>query len=775
MTGPDHDDPVLSPADPPRPSSAAGAVRGLLTWYAPYLAGRRRQLAWVTFGSLVVLACQALIPWIVEVLLHHGHWDAVLIGVLLGLVVLLLVVSYVTHLGTHAVANESSLVLSTRVFDRMLRSRALRQEGLLRSSIVMRLTSDVDRVSGAVETTLASGFPGVGRLIISLVLLTVIEWKAGVAMTLASIAFILVRRRIGRRMLTVDQERLRALSNVGENVDETIASARTISGLHLTAWQVARFTHLAEVVEHRTHQQGVVVSRLILAAHAAAFTGLVVVVVFALALGGEDLASVAAALLYVEGAVRGLEALPPWIRDVQLAAASQQRLDDVLDLPDRIVLPADAPGPTPDAPAGLALEGVTATLSTGVSLTAATVLLPPGTVVGVVTPAGTEPDEVLELLSGDLNPTSGRVTLDGADVRTPELAHHLFHVPDDAEALSASLMDLLRAVSPGITSERAAELATAVALDHILSLPHGAEERLGPGGWELTVSERQRLMLAVAIAAEPRALLVGSLLALADVDSALPLIEVLRSGSQESTVISVRSGEVAEAVDQILFVAGGRATLGTHQELLVDVPEYSHLWEQRLSTTDVDLSVVGIDEADRGRMLSRLVTEHYSPGDLIYRQGSSADRILFVISGHVEITTSSADAGTQRVAVLGPGNHCGDLRLTAGEVRAENALALDDCVVRSLSRQAITAGLSGLLDRSAVERRIIESLLRVGPGTRAALQERLPGVDAATLASSIALLGQDGAIRDTDGVLSAVLQRSSKTGARDLLDRLGDL
>ena len=198
-------------------------------------------------------------------------------------------------------------------------------------------------------------------------------------------------------------------------------------------------------------------------------------------------------------------------------------------------------------------------------------------------------------------------------------------MPDDAEALSAPPMDLLRAVSPGITSQRAAELATAVSLEHILSLPRGVEERLGPGGSELTVSERQRLMRAVAIAAEPRALLVGSLLALADVDSALPLIEVLRSGSQESTVISVRSGEVAEAVDQILFVTDGSATLGTHQELLVAVPEYAHLWEQRLSTTDVDLSVVGIDEADRGRMLSRLVTEHYSPGDLIYRQGSSAD------------------------------------------------------------------------------------------------------------------------------------------------------
>ena len=771
---PAPDSPTLEPVDAGRPS-ATGAVRGLLRWYGPYLVNHRRQLVWVTLGSIVVLACQALIPFVVEVLLHHGHWDTALVGVLLGLVVLLLTVSYVTHVGAHAVANESSLLLSSHVFERMLRSRVLRQEGLLRSSIVGRLTSDVDRVSLAVETTIAVGFPGVARLIISLVLLTVIEWKAGVAMTLASIAFLIVRRRIGRRMLVVDRNRLRAVSAFGETVDETIANARTITGLHLTGWQIARFNQRSATVEHRTHEQGVVISRLSLAAHTAAITGLVVVVVFALAVGGDDLAGVAAALLYVEGAVRGLEALPPWIRDVQLAAASQHRLDEVLDEPDRIVLPPDAPTPTPGAPPGLAFEDVDAELSSGVALAGASALLPPGSVLGLVTPAGTEPDQVLDLLSGDVNPARGRVTLDGADVRSPEVSRHLFLVPAESESLSASLMELLHAVAPGITAERAAELATAVALDHIRSLPHGVEERLGPGGTELTVSERQRLMLAVAIAAEPRVLLVGSLLALADVDSALPLIDALRTGAQESTIISVRSGEVAEAVDQIVFVSGGMAHVGTHQQLLVELPEYAHLWEQRLSTADVDLSVVGIDEADKDRMLARLVTEHYSPGDLIYRQGSPADRILFIISGHVEITTSSAHGGTQRVAVLGPGNHCGDLRLTAGEVRAENALALDDCVVRSLSRQAITAGLTGLLDRSAVERRIVESLLRAGPATRSELRERLPHVDEAAFASSIALLTQDGAIRDDDGVVTAVLQRSAKTGARDLLDRLGDL
>ena len=754
---------------------ARGAVMGLLHWYRPYLVGQRSRLIWVGIGTVIVLACQAVIPWLVEVILHHGEWDAPMLLTFVGLVIIQLSVSYVTHLGAHQAANESARTLRSRLFERLLRSRVLRQQGLLRSSVVMRMTSDVDHTSDAFESTLADGFPGLARLVISLALLTYIEWKAGLAMALASLAFLLLRRRIGQRLLIADRERLLAQSRLGETVDESISTSRTIAGLHLTGWQLLRFEHRSETVEHRTHTQGVIISRLILAAHSAGLMGLVIVVIFALVLGGGDLATWIAALLYVEGAVRGMEALPPWIRAVQLSAVSQRRLDDVLSESDRITVPAGAPGPTPNAPMGLSLESVSATLPSGVTLDQASLRLPPGAVVGLVTQPGTEPDDVLGLLSGDVNPSSGRVVIDGIDIRTPTIAHHVFYVPDEAEAFSSSALELLDAVAPGTSAEQATAIAASVSLEHIVTTPHGINEPLGPGGLELTVSERQRLMLAVAIAAQPRVLLVGSLLALADIDGALPLIDTLRAGGQESTVISVRSAEVAEAVDLILFVAQGQARTASHQELLVSVPEYAALWEQRLSTIDVDLSIVGIDPADEHRMLSRLVTEHYSPGDLIYREGAPSDRIVFIISGHVEITTNTADGSARRVAVLGPGNHCGDLRLTVGERRAESAVALDDCVVRSLSRQAIAAGLTGLLDRTASERRIIESLLRDGPGTAAEVGERLPGIDDATFASSLALLVRDGAVRNAGGILSVVLQRSAKTGARDLLDRLGDM
>ncbi|MDA2987674.1 MAG: cyclic nucleotide-binding domain-containing protein, partial [Actinomycetota bacterium] len=144
-------------------------------------------------------------------------------------------------------------------------------------------------------------------------------------------------------------------------------------------------------------------------------------------------------------------------------------------------------------------------------------------------------------------------------------------------------------------------------------------------------------------------------------------------------------------------------------------------------------------------------------------------------SGQAAVTVITSDGIERRTAVIGPGNHCGDLRLTVGETRAESVWAVTPLVVRSLSRDAITAGLTGLLDRTPTERRIVTSILRSGPGSAEELKVRLPDVDPRLFESSLALLLKDGAVRESDGVFSAVQQRQTKVGTAALFDRLSDL
>ena len=185
--------------------------------------------------------------------------------------------------------------------------------------------------------------------------------------------------------------------------------------------------------------------------------------------------------------------------------------------------------------------------------------------------------------------------------------------------------------------------------------------------------------------------------------------------------------------------------------------------------------MLGIDDASKGALLTRLVTERYPEGNILYREGAPADRIIFTVSGKIEIIASDSGGRSRRVAVIGPGNHCGDLRLTTGEVRAETAIAIEDTVVRSLSREAISAGMAGLLDRSPTERRVVSAILRSGPSTIDELRSLLVDLDDPSIDSALALLTRDGALVEESGRYRAVHKRATKTGASDILNRLADL
>ena len=771
--------PSTAESGPARFSPTAAFV-GLFRWYRPYLAGMRALVGWTVAGTLVFLACAAVTPLLVEWILHHGTWDTRAILGLIAIVVLQLVVSYYAHIGAHRIASESASKLRLAVFDRALASRISRQQVLDRSSIVSRHSDDVDRVSEAVEKTLAEGLPGIVRVLQSLILLTVIEPIAGIAMTLATIAFLLIHRRIGRHLLRADHDRTQAASDVATLTDESISTSRLLSGLHLGRWQRERFARRVTRLEHATHEQGVQVSRLIVGAHTAGLVGLVVITIGAVALGGESLAGVAAAILYVESVVLGLEALPPWVRSVQLGVVSQHRIDMILREPERIDHPQggiDHPrqdGGSDRVP-GLAAHGLELRLESGQVLRDGRLDVPPGTVLGIVSSPWPLADGLVAALAGDDNPAAGSVTLDGVDVRSPSVRGQLAYVPDETSGFDVSAIDELRAADPTMSDADAHALLARFGLSHIAPTSGDLGVTMGPGGNLLAVSDRQLLNLAVAVASRPRVLLAGSLIPLGEADVALPILTALRSEEYQATVLSVRDPVVAEAVDLIAFLDGPTLRSGTHQELLVSTPGYARMWEQRLTGADVDLSVLGLSPDDEAGIHTRLVTESYRAGDPVYRQGAPADRILFIISGQAAVTVTDHEGQERRTALLGPGNHCGDLSLTVGETRAESVWAVTPLVVRSLSREAITAGLTGLLDRTPTERRIVTSILRSGPGTAEELRERLPDVSARLFDSSLALLLRDGAVREAAGVLSAVQRRQSKSGAAALLDRLGDL
>lgn len=714
-------------------SSEGRPLVAFIAWLRPFVQGSRLALTVAGIVAVGLLAAQAVTPLVVESILSVGTWRWSPLSLLIALVAVQIVLGYVLEFRAHAIAGAIGTRIRKRVFGHTVRSRVLDQQVLVRSSIVSRHTSDVDAIADSVELTIVSGIPAVVRLVQSLVLLSIIDWRAGAAMTVATFVFLIARGIIGRRLIVADRARLDARSRVSESVDESVSAAAPIRGLRLIGWVEARFQRTATILERRNYEQGTYLAQLSSGARVAGLAGLIFVVLFAVSSGGISLAVVAAALLYIEAVVRSLEALPPWIRSLNLGVVGRLRIDQVLDEP---LDPVD-PGEPPVA--GF-LE-----LRDRVRERAR---------IGIVTGVGTEADDFLHLLA---------------------LHTDALHVPQVPAAVNAGILEHLRALQADVSPAEADELLEIVSL----SLPTGQitdlETPLGPGGSRLTLGERQRLTLAMALAAKPPSLLVGPVLALADADSAGDLVHKLNSTGVQSLTVTVTTPELADSMDCIAFIHDDRIHVGDHASLLVDNDAYAALWERRLMPDQVDLSVLGLDTDSQTSLYARLVTERYLAGEVVYRQGDPADRILFIVSGRLEIVTSDDDGTERRVATLGPGNHCGDLRLTAGERRAETARCIGDVIVRSLSRAAISAGMMGLLDRTAAERRIISALLRWGPSDEQSLRDRLAELDPAEFETALALLIGDGALTERDGRYLPVHKRSTKSGMAEILDRIGGL
>lgn len=736
-------------------SNSTTSYIGLWKWYRVNLRGSYGQLVFTFVLLGVMLATQAVVPLQVESILHDGEWNSAAIGLLIALVILMMVTGHFGHLGAHNLAVHSGQRLRDRVFDRLMRGKSEGLVTLVRPSIVSRHTTDVSNVALSFEMTIGYGIPGVIKIIQSLALLIFIAPRAGMTMIVAVFVFIVIRYLIGKQMLQADRKALDASTYVGEVVDEAITSSKQVSGLHLIRWIESRFAARNQDLADAEHRQGILATRLLTSAHGAGLIGLVVVVMLAISSSTAEIAVVAASLLYIEAVVSGLEVLPKWIRSLQLAIASRRRIDHILT--DE---PATASAPLIDLG------------SKRVDLTCEDLGVASGSLVGLVTTPDIDMDTLMSVFSGNDNPQDWRMTVDGHLIRLPHVNPGTQHVTAEPLTINASPMAYLRGVDADIEESRAVELLETVGLHELIDRRF---EEIGPAGNRLTVNQRQRLALACALAAEPEVLLIGPILALADAETAMPLIASLRMQGVELIVLAARDVDVAHEMSQLIFADNSGVTTGSHQDLLVNNSKYARLWEGRLLTSDVDLSVLGLGDEAGESLYAKLVTEHFAPGTPVYRTGDPADRVIFVISGHIEIATKDSEGNMRRVAVLAPGMHCGDLRLTVGEKRAEDAIAVDSAVVRSLSRGAISAGMSGMLDRTPAERKVVSTILRAGSLSVSQLVSELSEMDPEELHKALDLLRQDGAIREVDGIVSVVQKRAVKSGAADILDRIGGI
>ncbi|MCW2677226.1 MAG: transporter, partial [Modestobacter sp.] len=283
------------------------------------------------------------------------------------------------------------------------------------------------------------------------------------------------------------------------------------------------------------------------------------------------------------------------LAQAQETASACDRVGELLDAPLTVT---DRPGVRPrqvGTPARLRFESVGfrfpgggAPVLDGVDLDVA-----PGETVALVGATGSGKTTLTALVGRLQDVTSGRVTLDGHDVRDLPLAQLRGVVAtafEEATLFSMSVRENLTLGRPDAGADDVAEALRVAQAEFVHDLPWGLDTRIGEQGLSLSGGQRQRLALARAVLGRPSVLVLDDPLSALDVHTEALVERALRDVLAETTalVVAHRASTVLLA-DRVALLEGGRITaVGRHSDLLADVPAY-----RDLLTSGSQLSEVG--------------------------------------------------------------------------------------------------------------------------------------------------------------------------------------
>jgi ABC-type multidrug transport system fused ATPase/permease subunit len=211
-----------------------------------------------------------------------------------------------------------------------------------------------------------------------------------------------------------------------------------------------------------------------------------------------------------------------------------------------------------------------------------------GQTVALLGPTGSGKSSLVNLLPRFYDPSSGRVVIDGQDVRDvtlDSLRQSIGIVQQDGFLFIMSIRDNIRYGRPDATDEEVIAAAKAARLhDFIVSQPDGYDTWVGERGTTLSGGQRQRVAIARTLLLDPKVLIFDDSTAAVDMRTEFQIQEALHTLMKDRTtfVIAQRLRTVMEA-DQILVMRDGHIEeQGTHSELLDANGFYRQIYDLEL-------------------------------------------------------------------------------------------------------------------------------------------------------------------------------------------------
>jgi ABC-type multidrug transport system fused ATPase/permease subunit len=273
--------------------------------------------------------------------------------------------------------------------------------------------------------------------------------------------------------------------------------------------------------------------------------------------------------------------------EIQEALPAAERVFEVLDRPSRI---ADPPGaaPCPAPRQALRLEQVSFTYGEAGAevLTRLDLEIPVGTTVALVGESGAGKSTILNLLPRFYDPTAGRVTIDGIDIRTVQhrsLARHFAIVQQESFLFNDTIAANIRYGRPEASDAEVEEAARKAHLHEVILALEGGlgyATPVGDRGDRLSGGQRQRVAIARAFLRDAPVLLLDEPTSALDADTESHIQAALDALLKGRTAVTIAHRLATIQRADLIYVLGkGRGIIerGTHASLIAQNGEYARL------------------------------------------------------------------------------------------------------------------------------------------------------------------------------------------------------
>ncbi|MGW3988545.1 ABC transporter ATP-binding protein [Streptomyces sp. NPDC004830] len=559
-----------------------------------------RGFGWPLLISLALVATDAGMGLLLPVLIRHGIdsgvtqaalgavWAAALLG--LGTVA----VQWAAQVGETRMTGRTGervlYALRLKIFAQLQRLGLDYYERELTGRIMTRMTTDVDALSTFLQTGLVTAFVSVVTFFGIMVALLVIDVQLALVV-FATLPPLIIATFFFRRASVKAYELARErVSAVNADLQESVSGLRIVQAFRRERDGGRRFAERSHSYRQaRVRGQWLISVYFPFVQFLSSVAAAAVLIVGGARVDDGTLAigSLVAYLLYIDLFFAPVQQLSQVFDGYQQATVSLGRIQELLREP-ASTQPAAAPVRVTSLRGDIAFEDVHFAYGAGdegeAALTGIDLRIPAGQTVAFVGETGAGKSTLVKLVARFYDPTAGRVTVDGTDLRELDLTsyrHRLGVVPQEAYLFQGTVRDAIAYGRPDATDAEVEAAARAVgAHEMIATLEGGYLHEVAERGRNLSAGQRQLIALARAELVDPDVLLLDEATAALDLATEAQVNQATdRLAGRRTTLVVAHRLTTAARADRVVVMDRGRvAEDGTHDELLARGGRYARLW-----------------------------------------------------------------------------------------------------------------------------------------------------------------------------------------------------